>query len=258
MTERGTALVGAAVIAGSLAAALTAQWDPVWLVVGVAAIGLAAGWFRDGHGMPATLVATVGGWLVQRAALADSRPRWMVIGGVLTAVAFAAGIGTGSRAGISRRVLAAALALTCGGIFACVPETNGPGRTCFVLGVAAGVAALVDRVPAEEILAAGGAMALYAGLFGGQYRATAVIGSIGCFGLLAVAWLGVFVPRRGRVPGGFVGELFLVAVDGLVVTVASRVAGRGAGVVKAVAIELMAGVVVMLAFAARHKELSPT
>jgi hypothetical protein len=258
MTERSTTLVGAAAIAGSLAVGLTSQWDPVWLVVGVAAIGLAAGWFRDGHGLVAVPVAAAGGWLVQRAALDDSRPRWMVMAGVLAAVAFAAGIGTGPRAGISRRVLAAALALTCGGIFACVPETDAPGRTLFVVGIAAGVAALIDRVPSEEILAAGSAMALYAGLFGGQYRATAVVGAIGCFGLLGVSWLGAFVPRRDLVPGGLAGELFLVTVHALLMAVASRVAGRGAGVARAVVIEVMASVVGVLALASRHKELSTT
>ena len=157
---------------------LTATW-----LNGVSIASVAVG------GIAPTVAAIIGGWLAVRFALDDDHAGWMGVAGILAAVAVAASVGRRERAGVSNRATLGCLAISCVGVWACVPETDGPGRFALVLGVAAAAAAVLGTEIMDALVGAGAVALLTVGLAGGQFRASAVVGAIGVMGVLVIAWL---------------------------------------------------------------------
>ncbi len=251
-TQTRDALLASAVVVAALVAGLTATLEGAWLVAGFVLTGVATGWWRDSQRVRGAVAATIGGWLIVRVALGDGRPLWMGVVGVATCVSLAAGIGRAGRSMVTRRVLLASLAVTCGAVWACVPETDAVRRFGLVLGGAAAIAALVDVEVLEELLGAAAAALLFMALAGGQYRASAVVGAVASFGLLAVSWLIPLVSRLPRVPrlrirAPLLREGLLVGCHSVAALVASRVAGRGRGLSSQVVVAVSVSVALVVA-----------
>jgi hypothetical protein len=246
-------LLAAAVLAAALAAALTGQTEAALMVGGLALAGWAT-WAWKARPVLAAPTSLVGGWLAMRFVLADGAARWIGAAGVTTVVAIGAGVGRGARAGISPRAALACVAVSCAGVWACVPETDGPGRFALVLGVAAGVGAVVGVTVHEAVLGAAVASVAVVGFAGGQYRASAVVGAIGVLGVFAVAWL---VPMLRIPPVGSWArrwrDLLVLGGHSANALVAARVAGRGAGVARAVVIAALAGAALTVWLASVHR-----
>lgn len=238
-------LVAAAVVTAAIAAALMGNMDGAWTVGGFVLAGWATARWSTWP-LLAAIGAVAAGVLVVRAALADPYAGWRGVVGIVTMVAVCAGAGRRHAIGCSRRALLCCLTVSCAAVWACVPETDGARRFGLVVGIAAALAALADAPVAEELLGAALGSLLFVGLAGGQFRASAVVGAVGSFGLIAVGGLVPLVPvPRVRVRlVGLRGPLF-VGLHGGAAVVASRVAGLGDGLARS-ALVLVATLVVLV------------
>lgn len=139
-------------------------------------------------------------------------------------------------------VTPALLALTAAGVFAAVPDTE---EAAVLLGATVPMALLgwPLRLVTLGPAGAGGATALLAWVVavGGRGRTPSIVGGLACLGLLVGLAAGRWLRQRSRAPGDrrtsrFSGAPLVLAVHGIVVIVASRVAGISGRMSTAVAV----------------------
>jgi hypothetical protein len=166
----------------------------------------------------AALLAVPAAVLVTVAAPAATRTWGSVLAGVSVVVV------SGLLADVDRRwrdrgLVPPLLAITAGGVFLTVPDTE---HAVVLAGATAVLAVLGWPVPLASLGMAGASVAAavvaWVALQGGVGRPASVVGAVACWGLLAVEPL-----VRSRPPG----VLLTVAVHGAVVLAVARLAGRG-------------------------------
>lgn len=252
------ALIGAVTLAALGGALFTGRSEPVWVILGAGLVGVGAeaSTKRSVRASLAGVVAAgLGGWIVADLATRNApTPAWMKVLTVLVAIAVALSAGALDAVELPAVFAHVAVIATAGGIWACVPETDGPGRGLAVVAIAAAAGIVLRRPVAPAVFGAVLGLMLFAGLQGGQYRASAVVGMAGSFGLfLLVGAVASAVPGRLRLGQG---AIALVVAHTVAVGVSSRGAGRGDRLVRSVLIEavVLAGLVVAIAVVARSNK----
>ena len=224
-----------------LVLSVTRRGDLVRLLAGFAALGIAGdratgrgaagvAW-RAGSSLPgAILVSANAGVVYHQRWAAAVVVTVIVAGAVLTVDLERRSLGFGTTGCL--------VLLSVGGIYACVPETGHLRPLAF------GAAALVvlevlgrARIGPGLTLAAVGVLA-WAVVYGGTYRASALVGGFGAIGLLVIEPLARRLPgpRRALIRSRWLVPITLIALQGANALGVSRTAGLASSTAKAVAL----------------------